>query len=38
MDVRFHEHPGIEGGLRFQDVFAQAGKKTKPILIVVKYL
>jgi hypothetical protein len=27
----------VEEGLRFEDVSAQAGKKTTPVFIVVKY-
>jgi hypothetical protein len=36
MDVRFHEHPGIKGGLRLHDVLAQAGEKLRPFLVVAK--
>ena len=36
MDMSLHERPSIYGGLRFDDVFPQPVKKTRPILVVSK--
>jgi hypothetical protein len=32
------EHPRIEGGLRLEDVLAQTGKETRPVLVVLEYI
>jgi hypothetical protein len=36
VNMGFHEHPRIEGRLRLKDILPQAGKKARPILVVVK--
>jgi len=36
VDMGFHEHPRIEGGLRLEDVLAQTGKKARPVLVIIK--